>query len=62
MWEMLLKEVETQEESGVSVQFWLVRREWNVEADRQARMGAVSDLVAFGSFRMLMSFNSTGKS
>jgi hypothetical protein len=40
---MLLKEVETAEGNGFSVQFWHVRREWNLEADRHAKRGAVSD-------------------
>lgn len=42
LWERLLQEVEAGEKNGVSVQFWHVGREGNVEADRVAKMGAVS--------------------
>ena len=42
LWQRLLTEVETAEGNGLSVQFWLLRREWNVEADRCAKKGAVS--------------------
>jgi len=40
LWEMLLKEVEEAERDGVSVQFWHIKREWNVEADKHAKKGA----------------------
>ena len=47
LWLMLLAEVERAEKNGVSVQFWQLRREWNVEADRHAKRGAVSAVVRF---------------
>lgn len=49
LWEMLLVEVENAEGNGLSVQFWPLRREWNVEADKCARRGAVSDSVVLKS-------------
>lgn len=43
LWERLVTEVETAEENGLSIQFWRLKREWNVEADKAAKMGGVSD-------------------
>ncbi|KIJ14295.1 hypothetical protein PAXINDRAFT_79637 [Paxillus involutus ATCC 200175] len=42
LWEMLFAEIEKWERMGIRVQFYLVKRELNTEADRCARRGAVS--------------------
>ena len=51
LWEKLLTDVETAERNGLSVQFWLLRRGWNIEADKCAKKGAVSKpVVLFSGF------------
>jgi len=43
LWERLLGAVEKWEKSGVMVQFYLIRREFNTEADRLAKEAAEKD-------------------
>ncbi|CAI7618458.1 unnamed protein product [Penicillium viridicatum] len=40
LWECLLGEVEILDEKGISVQFWRIRKELNVKADRHAKHAA----------------------
>ena len=54
LWGWLLADVEEAENNGVSVQFLHVKREWNVEADRQAKAGAVSNVGPVTSHKMLI--------
>lgn len=43
LWETLLGEVEKLDESGISVQFWRIQRDWNAVADAAAKKAAAED-------------------